>query len=472
VLAATILGSGIASLDATVVGNALPHIGKEFHTGVASLQWVVAAYTLTLAAFLLLGGSLGDRMGRRKIFELGVIWFAIASLVCAIAPNAPVLIAARAVQGIGGALLTPGSLAILQASFVADDRSRAIGAWSGFGGLAGAAGPLVGGYLLNVASWRWIFVINLPLSIAVLIISRRHVPESVDESNRGRIDAPGATWAVLALAGLTYALIQAPSDGWGSPAIVAILAVGIFSIGAFIVTELRSRNPLVPPRMFVARQFAATNAVTLLVYAGLGGALFLLPITLQEVAGYSPLESGLALVPITLMMLFLSARSGKLASRIGPRLQMTTGPLIAGAGLWLMTLCVHHHNYFIGVLPGVVVLGAGLVITVAPLTSTAMSSAPAEHAGIASAVNNDVARVGGLLAVAVLPVVSSITGDAYLHPAALGSGFEKAGLICAGLCWIGAVIAGLFISNGARVTPPPPPHPEPVSAPGVGCVEC
>jgi len=348
VLTATILGSGVASLDATVVGNALPHIGKEFNTGVDSLQWVVAAYTLTLAAFLLLGGSLGDRMGRRKIFELGVVWFAIASLVCAIAPDAPVLIGARAVQGIGGALLTPGSLAILQASFVAEDRSRAIGAWSGFGGLAGAAGPLVGGYLLNVASWRWIFVINLPLSIAVLIISRRHVPESVDESNRGRIDSAGATWAVLALAGLTYALIQAPSDGWGSPAIVTILAVGIFSVGAFVVTELRSRNPLVPPRMFVARQFAATNAVTLLVYAGLGGALFLLPITLQEVAGYSPLSSGLALIPITLMMLFLSARSGKLASRIGPRLQMTTGPLIAGAGLWLLTLCVHHHNYFVG----------------------------------------------------------------------------------------------------------------------------
>ena len=204
---------------------------------------------------------------------------------------------------------------------------------------------------------------------------------------------------------------------------------------------------MVPPRMFVARQFAATNAVTLLVYAGLGGALFLLPITLQQVAGYSPLESGLALVPITLMMLLLSARSGKLASRIGPRLQMTVGPAIAGAGLWLMTLCVHHHNYFTGVLPGVLVLGTGLVITVAPLTSTAMSSAPAEHAGIASAVNNDVARVGGLLAVAVLPVVSSITGDAYLHPAALGPGFEKAGLICAVLCWVGAVIAGVFVTQ-------------------------
>ncbi len=351
-------------------------------------------------------------------------------------------------QGIGGALLTPGSLAILQASFASEDRSRAIGAWSGFGGLAGAAGPIVGGYLLAVGSWRWIFLLNLPLSLAVIVISRRHVPESVDASNQGRIDSTGAVWAVLALAGLTYGLIEGPSNGWGSPTIVATLAVGIFAAGAFVFTELRSRNPMLPPRMFVERQFAATNAVTLLVYAGLGGALFLLPITLQQVAGYSPLDSGLALLPLTAMMLVLSARSGKLATVIGPRLQMTVGPIFSGLGLWLLARCVHDHNYLTGVLPGVVVLGAGLVITVAPLTSTAMNSAPAEHAGIASAVNNDVARVGGLLAVAVLPVVSSITGDAYLHPAALGSGFERATLICAVLCWVGAAIAGFGIRNG------------------------
>jgi EmrB/QacA subfamily drug resistance transporter len=453
VLTATILGSGVASLDATVVGIALPHIGKDFHAAVASLQWVVAAYTLTLAAFLLLGGSLGDRMGRRRIFEFGVAWFAIASLGCAVAPNVEVLIAARALQGIGGALLTPGSLAILQASFSTEDRARAIGAWAGFGGLAGAAGPLVGGYLLDVASWRWVFVINLPLSFAVLAISRRYVPESADASNDGRIDSLGALWAVLALAGLTYGLIEGPSDGWHSAAIVTVLAVGVFAVGAFIVTELRTRNPLVPPRMFIARQFATTNAVTLLVYAGLGGTFFLLPIVLQQVAGYSPLESGLALLPITVMMLFLSARSGKLAARIGPRLQMTLGPAAAGVGLLLLTRCVHDHNYFSGVLPGALVLGTGLVLTVAPLTSTAMSSAPSAHAGVASAVNNDVARVGGLLAVAVLPVVSSITGDAYLHPAALGSGYEKAGLICAVLCWIGAVVAGIWISNSDFVAP-------------------
>jgi EmrB/QacA subfamily drug resistance transporter len=447
VLTATILGSGVASLDATVVGIALPRIGADFNAGVDSLQWVVAGYTLTLAAFLLLGGTLGDRMGRRRIFELGVAWFALASLGCAAAPNIEVLIAARAVQGIGGALLTPGSLAILQASFTKDDRSRAIGAWSGFGGIAGAIGPLVGGYLLNVASWRWIFLINLPLAAAVIYLSRRYVPESADASARGRIDSLGATWAVLALGGITFGLIEGASLGWGSPLIVTMLAVAVLAGAAFVLTELRSRNPMVPPRMFAERQFATTNAVTFVVYTGLAGTLFLLPITLQVVAGYSPLESGIALLPLTPLMLLLSARSGKLAARIGPRLQMSLGPLAAGFGLWLLARCVHDHNYLTGVLPGVLVLGIGLVITVAPLTSTAMSSAPAAHAGIASAVNNDVARVGGLLAVAVLPVISSISGDAFRDARALGSGFEKAVLICAALCWCGALIAAIGISN-------------------------
>ncbi len=454
-LTATVLGSGVASLDATVVGIALPRIGTDFHADVASLQWVVSAYTLTLAAFLLLGGTLGDHFGRRKVFELGVGWFAIASVGCALAPTAGVLIAARGLQGIGGAMLTPGSLAILQASYRAKDRSRAIGAWSGLGGLAAAAGPLVGGYLLAVASWRWIFILNLPLSLAVILISRRHVPESADASATGRIDSFGAGWAVLALSGLTYALIEGPGSGWGSPAIVTAIALGIFGVLAFGVTERRSRDPMLPPSMFAERQFATTNAVTFLVYAGLGGALFLLPVTLEQVAGYSPIEAGLSLVPITVLMLLLSARSGKLAARIGPRLQMSLGPLVAGTGLFLMRRVVTDHSYLTGVLPGVLTLGIGLVLTVAPLTSTAMSSAPAAHAGIASAVNNDVARVGSLLAVAVLPVVSSLSGDAYLHAQVFGDGFRTATMICAALCGLGALLAVIGIRNRGLIATEP-----------------
>ncbi len=451
VLAATVLGSGVASLDATVVGIALPTIGKDFHSDVASLQWVVTAYTLTLAAFLLLGGTLGDRFGRKRIFMIGVVWFALASMLCAVAPTAGFLIGARALQGVGGALLTPGSLAILQASFAPADRSRAIGAWSGLGGVAAAAGPLVGGYLLAVGSWRWVFIINLPLSAAVLWISRRHVPESLDPSNKGRIDLPGATWAVIGLGSLTYSLIEAPSAGWTSPAIITGLVLSVVGIVAFILTERHSRNPMLPPTLFTSQQFVATNLVTFLVYAALAGALFLLPVQLQQVNGYTPLQAGLSLLPLTLMMLLFSARSGRLAARIGPRLQMSVGPIIAGAGLYLLTRSSTDGNYLTGVLPGVLVLSIGLVITVAPLTSTAMSSAPGGHSGIASAVNNDVARAGGLIAVALLPLVSSLTGDAYLYPAQFAAGFRTAAIICAFMCAGGGVLAALTIRNTLKM---------------------
>jgi EmrB/QacA subfamily drug resistance transporter len=451
VLAATVLGSGMASLDATVVGIALPRIGKDFYSGVSSLQWVVTAYTLTLAAFLLLGGTLGDRYGRRRVFVIGVVWFAVASAGCAAAPTASMLIAARALQGVGAALLTPGSLAILQSSFEPSDRSRAIGAWSGLAALATATGPIVGGYLLSVGSWRWVFLLNLPLACAVLEVTRRHVPESTDRSAVGRIDVPGAVLAVLALSTLTYGLIEAPGAGWGSASVVGCLAVGAVAAVAFVVTERRSAAPMLPPSMFLARQFAATNAVTFLVYGALGGALFLLPVALQQVAGYSPLDAGLTLIPVTVLMLTLSAASGRLATRLGPRLQMAVGPLVAGVGLTLLVRLTSDHTYLTGVLPGVLVLGAGLVITVAPLTSTAMSSAPGEHAGLASAVNNDVARAAGLFAVAVLPVVSGLTGDAYLHPAVFAHGFRIASVIAGVMCMLGAIVAALTITNTGDV---------------------
>jgi EmrB/QacA subfamily drug resistance transporter len=447
VVAATVLGSGMASLDATVVGIALPRIGKDFHTGVASLQWVVTAYTLTLAAFLLLGGTLGDHFGRRRIFIVGVVWFAIASAGCAAAPTVTVLIFARALQGVGAALLTPGSLAILQSAFTPEDRSRAIGAWSGFGGLATAAGPLVGGYLLAVGSWRLLFLLNLPLAVAVLIVTRRHVPESTDVSATGRIDVPGAVWAIVSLSTLTYALIEAPGKGWASPEVVGCFVIGTVAALGFVITERRSAAPMLPPSMFVARQFAATNAVTFAMYGALGGALFLLPVALQQVADYSPLEAGTSLLPITLLMLGLSARSGRLATVLGPRLQMSVGPLVAGSGLVLLVRLTGDHRYLTGVLPGVLVLGIGLVITVAPLTSTAMSSAPGEHAGLASAVNNDVARAAGLFAVAVLPVVTGLTGDAYLHPAVFAHGFRESVMIAGGMCLVGSALAVLLIRN-------------------------
>ena len=403
VIAATVLGSGISALDATVVGIALPSIGRDFHSGVGTLQWVVSGYSLTLAAFLLLGGSLGDRLGRRRMFSVGVVWFAVASVGCGIAPDAGVLIAARIVQGMGGALLAPASLAILQASFRPDDRPRAIGAWSGLGGVATAAGPLLGGYLIVAGSWRWVFFINIPVAVAVLFITARHVPESRDPTAAGHVDWGGAALAVLFLAGLTYGLIEAPSHGWASPAVLTGLVVAALAGPAFLMVERSSAHPMLPLGLFRARQFTSANAVTFIVYGGLGGALFLLPVELQLVSHYSPLEAGSALLPVTVIMLAFSARSGKLAARIGPRLQMSVGPLVVAAGLLLLTRATHPGSYVTQVLPAVVVFGAGLAITVAPLTSTALGAAPAEHAGVASAVNNVVARAGGLLAVARAP---------------------------------------------------------------------
>ncbi len=449
VLAATVLGSGMAGLDATVVGIALPSIGRSFHGGVGTLQWVVTGYSLTLAAFLLLGGSLGDRFGRRRVFSIGIVWFALASAVCGLAPSGLWLIVARVVQGIGGALLTPGSLAIIQASFRADDRSRAIGAWSGLGGVATAAGPLVGGYLLAVASWRWVFFINVPVAAFVLAITARHVPETSDPTSTGRVDIPGAALAVAFLAGVTYALIEGPTRGWGSPSIVAAFVIAALAGPAFLLVEGRRPNPMLPLKLFRSRQFSGANAVTFVMYGALGGALFLLPIELQEVVHYSPLASGLALLPVTFVMLIFSARSGQLSARIGPRLQMSVGPVVAGAGLALLARATTPGSYWVQVFPAVLVFGVGLAITVAPLTATAMGAAPAEHAGVASAVNNTVARAAGLFAVAVLPLVSGLTGAAALGPAELAEGFRTAVFVAGATCAAGGLLAVLTIRNPA-----------------------
>jgi EmrB/QacA subfamily drug resistance transporter len=330
VVAITVLGSGIAALDATVVNIALPTIGRDFHTGIAALQWVMTSYILTLAAFLLIGGSLGDRFGRRKVYLIGVVWFALASAACGFAPNADLLIVTRVLQGVGGALLTPGSLAILEASFTPADRARAIGAWSGLGGVAIAAGPLIGGYLISAASWRWIFFINVPIAAVVVALGARHIPESRDPSTTGRLDYAGALAAVVFLSGITFAFIEAPALGWASPVVLTMTSLGAAGLVAFLVREHRAAAPMLPLSIFRERQFAAASAVTFIVYGALTGATFLLPVVLQVSSGYSPLASGLALLPLTVIMLALSARSGQLAARIGPRLQLTAatrGPL-------------------------------------------------------------------------------------------------------------------------------------------------
>ncbi len=450
VLAATVLGSGIAALDATVVGIALPAIARDFHASVSSMQWVVDGYTLPLAGLLLLGGALGDAFGRRKVFVIGTIWFALASLACGLAPSAGFLIAARAVQGAGAALLVPGSLAIIQASFSAKDRARAIGAWSGLGGVATAIGPFLGGWLITAVSWRLVFFINLPVAAAVVAMSVRHVPESRAPGPRQPLDAAGATTISLALAGITYGLIAASDGNWTSPTVLATLLPGVALLAGFCVIESRSRHAMLPLSIFRSRQFSGANAVTFVVYGALGGALFLVPVVLQEVCGYSALEAGVALLPITVIMLTLSARSAALAARIGPRLQMTVGPLVIAIGLVMFTRVHGNGDYLTQVLPAVLVFGFGLAINVAPLTATALSAAPAEHAGIASAVNNDVARAASLIAVAVLPPLAGITGDVYLHPAALTSGFHTAVLISAAVAAAGGVLAAATIRNPAR----------------------
>jgi len=452
VVTATVLGSGMAALDATVVGIALPAIGRDFHAGVTSVQWVVDAYTLTLAGLLLLGGTLGDSYGRRKLFVIGTVWFAVASLLCGLAPNAAVLIAARALQGVGGALLTPGSLAILQASFAEEDRMAAIGAWSGLGGVATAIGPFLGGWLIGAVSWRLVFFINLPLAVVVVAIAARHVPETKSPGPVPRLDIRGAACISGALAGITYGLIAASSDGWGSAAVLVPLAVGVVLLGLFVLVEAREPQPMLPLGLFASRQFSAANAVTFVVYAALGGLLFLVPVVLQVAHRYSPVAAGTSLLPVTFIMLLLSSRSGALATRIGPRLQMSVGPLVLAASLLLFTRISDSGDYLTAVLPAVVVFGFGVAIMVAPLTATALAAVPADHAGVASAVNNDVARAAGLIAVAVLPALAGITGDSYLHPVQLAHGFKTAAIMAALFCAAGGVLAALTIRNPARAT--------------------
>ncbi|MDP9093747.1 MAG: MFS transporter [Actinomycetota bacterium] len=445
VLVAAILGSGLAGIDATVVNVALPALGRDLKASFGGLQWTINSYTLTLASLILLGGSLGDRFGRRRVFIVGVIWFALASALCAMAPNIGVLVASRALQGIGGALLTPGSLAMISASFAPGDRAKAIGAWSGFGGIASAVGPFIGGYLVAGPGWRWIFVVNVPLAAVVVFIARRHVPETLDPQAVPRLDMLGAGLGALGLGGATYALIAAGS-GWSLPVGISGF-VGIVALAGFVRTEIRSRHPMIPPDIFTNKQFAAANIVTFVVYAALGGMFFLLVVDLQVVGGFSPLLSGTALLPVTAIMLVLSARAGALSGRIGPRALMATGPVVAAAGVLLLLRVGRHASYVTEVLPGMIIFGLGLSLIVAPLTTTVLAAAATRHAGVASGVNNAVARAAGLLAVAVLPVAAGITGDDYRRPSHFSQGFHIAMIICAGLLVVGGLVAAALIRN-------------------------
>jgi EmrB/QacA subfamily drug resistance transporter len=455
VLAATILGSGMASLDGTVVNVALPRIGSDLHAGLTALQWTVNAYTLTLSGLLLLGGSLGDRLGRRRIFVLGVVWFTAASVGCALAPTGGLLIAMRALQGVGGALLSPGSLAILEAVFRRDDRAPAVGAWSGLGGVATAIGPVVGGLLVGVASWGWrlVFVINVPIAVVVVWLSARYIPETRDEEADGPLDITGVVVAALGLAAFVYALTEGPRQGW-SPGLVICLLVGIGLLVAFVVVEARSSHPMMPLSLFQSLDFSGANLVTLVVYAALSGSFFLIPVQLQRVSGYSPVVAGSSLLPVTFVMLLLSARMGRLAQRIGARWLMTVGPIVAGVGLAMLVRVGANASYVADLLPAVLVFGLGLSITVAPLTATVLAAAPAHQVGMASAVNNDVARAAGLLAVAVLPGLAGISPHAYEHPHLLSTGFHHAVLISAGLCAFGGLLAAAVIGRQTRPAAP------------------
>ena len=452
VVAAMVLGSSVAGIDSTVVAVALPAIGRNLHVGFQDLQWTVTSYTLTLASLILLAGSLSDRWGRRRVFLVGLSWFTLASVLCAAAPSIGWLITARAVQGIGGALMTPASLAIIEAAFQPSDRSRAIGTWAGFSGVSAAVAPFLGGWLLETGSWRWIFLINVPVAAAVAWMTLRQVPESRDTSASGGADWPGALACVVALATITYAIIVLPGGGVRSPEFAAAAVLALLSSAAFVVTERRRSHPMLPPAIFRPAQFRAANAVTFVINGALGGFAFVFIPALEIIAGYSPVVAGSALVPVTVVTLLLSGSSGRLAQKIGPRPQLVAGSLLCAAASILAVRIGSHAGYWTAVLPVAVLFGLGLASLVPPLTATAMNSAPDSLAGLASGVNNAVARVAGLLWIAALPPLTGLTGAVYADPVQFRSSFVEISWICAAAFACAAVLAATFITGPRRPT--------------------
>jgi EmrB/QacA subfamily drug resistance transporter len=467
VLFATVLGSGIAFLDSTVVNVALPQMDADLEAGVSGLQWTLNSYLLTLSALLLLGGSLGDLYGRRKMFVAGLVGFGAASAMCTFAPTIELLVVARAVQGIAAALLVPGSLAIISASFQPDDRAAAIGAWSGLSGVATAFGPFIGGWLVDAWTWRLVFLINIPLVVIAIFVTLKHVPETRDETAEQRVDISGAIAAALGLGGIVYALIEGPVRGWGQPIVLGSIAVGVLASIVFVVVEMRSSHPMLPLRIFRNVQFSAANATTLVVYAALGGALFLLVVQLQESMGYSALEAGAALFPLDVLLLVLSPRVGRWSTVIGPRIPMTIGPIVAGVGIGMLVMVEPGASYVTGVLPPTIVFALGMAFTVAPLTATVLGAVESRHAGIASGVNNAVARTAGLLAVALLPLIGGFAGKA-IDPDTFTDGFHRASLVSGALCVVGGFISWAFIRGPGTPCEQPPPgrhHPPEAARP-------
>ena len=438
VLLTTVLGSGVALLDSTIVNVALPTIGRDLGADLAGLQWVISAYALTLAALILLGGSLGDRFGRRRAYIWGVAGFGVASMLCALSPNIATLVGARAVQGVAAALLTPGSLAILQSSFHPADRMRAIGTWTASLSIAAASGPLLGGWLIGY-DWRWAFWVNVPLCAVVILLALRYVPESRNLAASNTIDVPGVLFVALGLAGVTYALTAWPSQGLSGVTVVTG-AGGLMALVAFVVTERRSRHSMMPTSLFASRSFSVINSVTFAIYAALSGALVFLVLFLQVVSGWTPLQAGTATLPLSAVMLVLATRFGTLATKVGARPLMIGGSLTAAMGFVLMSFSPSHPSYALHVLPGVALLGLGLAMTVAPLTGTVLAAAPDELAGTASGVNNAVARTAGLMAVAALPAIVGLSGNEYADPASLAPAYRSALLICAVAMALGAAL--------------------------------
>jgi EmrB/QacA subfamily drug resistance transporter len=436
VLASAIIGSSMTFVDGTVVNVTLPVLRRSLGASVAQIQWVIEGYMLFLASLILVGGALGDRWGRRRVFSAGVVVFALASAWCGLASDAAHLIAARGVQGIGASLLVPGSLALISASFSRERRGRAIGTWAAWTSIAAGIGPLVGGWLVEHLSWRWIFLLNLPFAAAVLALARARVPESRDETITGRIDWPGALLVTAGLFALVYGLIRGGAEGLGSGVVVASILGGVATLAGFAWLETHTQRPMVPPVLFRSRGFTGANLLTVCLYAGMSAIMFVLPFHLIQRRGYSVVQAAAAMLPFVAVMFTLSRWAGGLLDRHGAKLPLTLGPAVAAAGMWLFVPLAGRGSYWSEIFPAVFVMSLGMAVAVAPLTATVMTSVNEAHAGLASGVNNAVSRVATLLAVAVVGLVA---GER------LAEGLDRVAWLSAGLALAGAAAAGVLV---------------------------